>query len=748
MSARPCSWGYINPKYHYLFYTGYENDYAEWYDATLWKRTQDNRFKEENIAFWHQYTGKQVSKKEIEKAIYGQGISDQHVFFQFLKQQKDSVALQYWAWVTTGDPEYAQWMMSAWYYPEKRNPAPLSTKDLALLSSCQNRDIQNRYLLQFMRRCFYLEDYPTCISLWQKYGHQLRSSALRTQCLNYYGGALKRTDRATEAAEVYAQIDYFDIYLHYNVSVLRNMYRRNPNSKNLEFVVQQFVNQYFDRPKKGQSVAFSALVEEVAHDGKCKNRALWKSAEAALAYIDRDIPRATRLIHEADSLDGTRAVKENVRMLRLIIHAASDLRGDAYDAALLPDLQWLTQHINQDIRTKRLQEYDYEEDACYVYDKFLSKEIHRVKMFRRAILLDIVSHFQRTGEGYKAIAYLNVYNETLCGNKQQRAHARKAWKRKGIDPQDYSHYNYNMDYWTRLFTFMDNAKISNIQEYVNYLQGEKRTEADKFLYQHGYTNSDFFNELIATKFMREEQYDSAIVYLQKVSDKFLRTQNIRSYLTSRECDNPFSEVWITKKELCAQYGLSFHPDQLYRQKPGKLQFCLLMKRLQEEMAKEPNAETRARLRYAYTIGLYNSLLGKSWALTSYHNGHENIYGDEENDFNQLFFDPKGSRKLTENISKQIVKHLDKIEADSKDKMLRDKSFCVRYQLVDHEEAVCWRDYSDKDDDHYSDNWYDRMKKRIRDQYEKVAQHIRKSDKQHKREDLRKTFCDQQKNWKG
>lgn len=748
LSAFPCSWGYFNPKYHYLFYTGYDGEYTEFYGSTQWKKVQDERFKIENISFWHNYTNKKVSKNKVETAIYSKYITNDNAFFQYLKQQKDSVALQYWGWVTTGDPEYARWMMSAWYYPENKEPKPLTSKDLQLLTSCKCRDIQNRYLLQFLRHSFYQEDYETCISLWQKYGQQIPNSALRTQCLNYYGGALKRSDHETDAAEVYASIGYFDVYLHYNVNVLRSIYHRDPNSKNLEFIIQQFVNQYLDKPKKVQSTAFSELAEEVVQDGKSKNPALWKSAEAALAYIDRDIDRATRLIHEADSLNGTKVVKENVRMLRLIIHAAGNLNGDTYEAALLPDLQWLTQRINSDIRTGRLNEYDYEENGAYIYDNLFSKEIHHVKMFRRAILLGIVPHYQQTGEVYKAIAYLNLYNETLCSDKKKRAKARKGWQRKDFGPYDYNHYTYNMDYWTRLFTFMENVKVSDIQQYVRYLQREKLTKSDIFLYQNSYTNPDFFNELIATKFMREEQYDSAIVYLQNLSNKFLMTQNIRLYLTGFDCDNPFTEEWITKKELCANYGLSYNPAQHYRQKPGKLQFCLLMRRLQQEMAVEQNPETLARLQYAYTIGLYNSKLGKAWALTSYHNGQENIYGDDENDFNLMYYDPTNNRKLTETISKQIVNYLDKIEATTKNKTLREKCYCIRYQMVDNEEDNRWRYYYYyTDDNDYDENWYDKIEKIILEKYEKVAQHIRKRDKQLKREDLQKTFCDKQSNWK-
>ena len=741
-----CSFGYFNPKYHYLFYTGYGGDYAEVYTATQWKKAQDERFKKENIEFWYNYTDKKVSKKAVETAIYEELNMVQNEFFQYIRQQNDSTALLYWGWVTTGDPDYARWMISVWYYPEDPNPKALTKIDIQLMTSCQNKDIRNRYLLQFLRRSFYAEDYKTCIDLWQQYGGNVPKSALRTQCLNYYAGALKRNGRNLEAANVYASIGYFDTYLHYNVQILRSMYLQDPNSKHLAFVVQQFVNQYFEKPKPKQSADFLVLAEEVIRDGKSKNPALWKSAEAALAYIDQDIDRATLLIHEAESLEGSKSVKENVQLLRLIIHASGTQRGDAYEAALLPDLQWITKTINKDIRSNRLKSWDFEGDESYVFEGRVSREIHRVKVFRRAILLGVVPHYQKTGEIYKAIAYLNLYNETLCTNKRQRDYARKGLVCKNYKVYEYSYYTYNMDYWTRLFTFMENVPVEDIRQYVSYMQGEKSTETDKFLYQNSFTNMDFFNELIATKFMREEQYDSAIVYLQKVSERFPKTQNIWLYLSELDSENPFYEEWITKTELCGKYGLSYNPVQYYKQRPGKMQFCQLMRRLQHEIAEEKNPETRARLRYAYTIGLYNSTIGKSWALTSYHNGHENLYGDEETDFNSKYYDPSHNRKQLDSAINRISKLLDQVETDTKNKMLLNKSACVRYVLVDIQELIDWDLDWDFDWDDF-DKWKEKHDRLMRQRYEKVAQHIRKWDKGHKRDNLRGLFCDKQEDWR-
>ena len=80
-------------------------------------------------------------------------------------------------------------------------------------------------------------------------------------------------------------------------------------------------------------------------------------------------------------------------------------------------------------------------------------------------------------------------------------------------------------------------------------------------------------------------------------------------------------------------------------------------------------------------------------------------------------------------------------------MLRDKCYCVRYWLVDDENSHWWRDdsiYSYEEDG--DESWFEKLERVMREKYEKVVLHIQKKDRQLTREDLRKTFCDEQKNW--
>ena len=634
LSASACvPLSYIEPQDHWIFYTGY-------YVDGEWQGKLDLKFREENVNFWHSYVGRNVPHQTVEAALYDVILLDnntQNRFFRYLIDHKDTVALQYWQSLKATDPAYAkelQWRQSAWWYPtaperfddrddelEAHRVLDLSiTKvrelDESLLRDCPNREISHRYVLQLLRKYFYTSDYQKCVDVWNRYGGQIPASALRTQCLNYYGGALLRLERKTEAATVYAGIGYYNVYLHYDPAVLRGIYQQQPNSHVFEFVIQQFVNQYFDNPKREKAVAFNALADEVVRDGKNRNPALWRSAQAALAYIDHDHAEALRLLKEAESLKGTAPVKENIRMLRLLINSTRTDNDSLYEATLYPDLKWLTDNINADLRKANSGTYssmywDWYWSGLYGEEAWFSNlPLHRVKVLRRVIFLGAVPHFERVGDGYKCLAYLNLYNEVFCTEKERRAASRQGKNFKHCD------YFYNYDYSTEIFDYLNNTKIENMIRYVEFLRSGGSTPMEKYLIRNSYRDLNYFYDLIGTKYMREEKFALALDYLKKVTADFQKTQNISKYIGSSR--NPFAEYWITKKEKKGDYGLEFDPVAEYAKEPGKVRFCQLMLRLRKQSIAAGTAKERANAAYAYAVGLYQSSLGYAWALSKYY----------------------------------------------------------------------------------------------------------------------------------
>ena len=689
LTAFPC--GYpapIEPQYHWFFYTGYGCPAGEW------QQKLNQAFREENITFWHNRVKKAVTRKEVEEALYDVYLLNNQTsnkFFRYLYDHHDEEALRYWTMLKTSDSAYihqAEWEQSAWYYSEKTGERywyyddELPQHDLSIsqvktlnessILGCKDPDIRNRLLLQVMRKCFYVNDYQGCIKLWERYGKKVPQSVLRKQCLNYYGGALRRVDRDAEAAIVYAGIGFYDPRLHYDVEVLRKIYEKEPDSKAFEFMVQEFVNTYFDQsrrrrylptfdypnptgylpPDTRKSDAFNALADEILREGKNRNPALWVSAKAALAYINGNTAEAIRLIHEADKLRGTTAVKDNIRMMRLVFNSTRTDFDTQYEATLLPDLQWLVRTIEKE-GVPQWWEYDIGGD---IPEDTSLTALHHIKILRRTILVGIIPHFEQRGMAFKSMAYLNFYEEFMTEDnmKKVRDYARNGMLREGISryggtvyihppiyremllsEYDYDHYlstdrktvlvadsttwQKSFDYYTQFFTYMDTTSIANVQRYVQFMRSGGRTAAEKFVLRHSYRDLSFYHELIATKFMRLEEYDSALVYLRKVSPDFPDKQNIADYING-EYRNPFAEGWISLKKNKANFGLPFNPAAEYDRKPCKATFCQLMLRLRKMAETDTSAEIRAKAAYAYAVGLFRSTIGNAWALCFFENG--------------------------------------------------------------------------------------------------------------------------------
>ncbi len=232
MPAMACVFCEVEPEAHWIFYTGYDA-------VDKWQNNLNDKFREENITFWHEYVGKSVSRESVEEALYNVNLLSENTsneFYRCLMDKHDTVALQYWMCLKITDPdryEEERWVRSAWYYPEVRGPywwddeySSSERMDMSIIkvekldedciASCPNGNIRNRYVLQVLRKCFYAADYDGCIRVWTEYGDSVPQSVLRSQCLNYYAGALLRSQKTVEAAVVYAGIGYGDVYLNYD----------------------------------------------------------------------------------------------------------------------------------------------------------------------------------------------------------------------------------------------------------------------------------------------------------------------------------------------------------------------------------------------------------------------------------------------------------------------------------------------------------------------------------------------------
>jgi len=165
-------------------------------------------------------------------------------------------------------------------------------------------------------------------------------------------------------------------------------------------------------------------------------------------------------------------------------------------------------------------------------------------------------------------------------------------------------HEWNMDYYTDIFLALDSAPIEDViayRETVRQQGGDN--DFDRFLAARCYQHGSYFNELIGTKYMREEQFDKAIEYLSKVPAAYDATLNVYPYFRR----NPFSEDFHQK------YRRDFNV-------PGyKRHFARKMLSFQNEMNTAKNKEAKALATYQYAVGLMHATTD-CWALLHYIQG--------------------------------------------------------------------------------------------------------------------------------
>ena len=542
-----------------------------------------------NVGFWYQYANKEVPRSEVWAALnrcHSIDIEDgKNAFFAYLKHKHDSDALKYWETVLS----FQELTSDEWGYAENVDSATMREMAKTLESAgrkCKDASLKERFTYQYMRIMFTLNEYKQCRQAWESGGEQWQDTVLRKQGRQYYAGALFYTGELCKAADIYGECSDWNSlrYFKNKVDFMQELYKYNPKSKALLFFVQNYENSYQDG-KNVDVKKFTEFCQTVLNENKTDNPALWQSALAHIAFIDGDYDKARELIEKANNMAGDPIVKDNARMLRLVYNAA-DTKASNYDDLLYADLTWLLRRVNE------MEEY---------YSKSGNGYAHGVNILRRVVFVYAFPHYVDSGNHNMAAALLNVYDEVFCYDKERRAELRN-------DPNETG----SWDYSTFYFNYLDTTSVENVKDFLAFVKSRGKTNLEKSLISMGYVSESMMNELIGTKYMRLHDYTKAIEYLQNVNPSFLKKQNITDYLKR----NPFMEDWITANNEKGSIYNSFKPTTMYATSSTKLQFCLIMKMLDDKINSLSDKEECALLSYAYAVGLVQAERW-CWALTQY-----------------------------------------------------------------------------------------------------------------------------------
>lgn len=549
----------------------------------------DDEQMEANVNFWYNYVNGKVSKSEINEALYKSDADDidngTNGFFRYLLANDDE-ALCYWI---LNKKLFAK-MGDSWYYPKKSDKDEVSSllSEVERLSKdCTSALLKERFVYLYMRTTFYLRDYDRCQSAWNNCKLQWQDTDMRKKCYLYYAGTLFYTGETNKAADIYAENgDWQSLrYFKGDVEYMQNLYADNPKSKAFLYFVQNYINKTQDKGALADKKDFMKLCEKAISEKKTDNPALWQSALAQLTFLGGDLQEAIELIEKAMKMDGDEIVKDNVRMLRLMYHAA-DITATDYDKKIGDDFLWLLGRVN-----------DME---CFGASNSQGFD-HSLNMLSRIIFKYMFPYYVKSGNHNMAAAVLNAYDEAYCYDKESRNKNRKDMTVAGSG-----------EYSTYYFNYLDTTSVENVKDFLAFVKSGGNTQFEKLLIAAGYVGESMMNELIATKYMRLHDYGSAITYFEKVMPFLWKKQNITEYLER----NPFMEAWIGAEEEKGSIYSKFKPTSMYALSPTKMQFCSIMKKIESKLQESADDDERAELNYAYAVGLVQSETW-CWALTQY-----------------------------------------------------------------------------------------------------------------------------------
>ncbi|SHL13740.1 hypothetical protein [Xylanibacter ruminicola] len=338
-----CAWG--EPENPYLFSMYVQNDF----------KTRVERICNDN---WKAYLGSTEAyfwfdADDAIKAARRKGDALMVSYVQNLKKYLDCVAVE-------------QNKQHEWNYPTKKEIATQQRNLQAVrtyaLGKTKTR-LRSQHALLYMRCNMMLGRHQDNISFWQQTASQYIETVYKDMMKNIYAGALYKTGREAEAGRMFAEMDDYEslMTIYYNkrsFQAISDHYRHAPNSKVLPFLLQDFVNnaqEAEDAKTEGayggklfirdinqqESRLMQQFCDQVVREGKTATPLMWKCAKAWLEYLAGKKQDALKDIEAAMKLEGTDRMKDNARVLRFYITAATAKPGDKFDNYLAGEITWL-----------------------------------------------------------------------------------------------------------------------------------------------------------------------------------------------------------------------------------------------------------------------------------------------------------------------------------------------------------------------------------------------------------------------
>lgn len=537
----------------------------------------DRTRQEESSAFWAKYTGLPVDH-ELKKAIsymyesHFDEDNDGNLLITTLRQQGKTDALQ----LVRLNFELGQLIDNrfSWSY-KKTTPADYQTLLARIDGLRLTGELGRRKTFLKMRCLFALQDYDTCMRLWEMFASKWEDSPLRRRAYGYIAGIYYRTGRFEEAMQIYfKQGDEGSIRQCVNRilqrSTLQEQYDKDPNAPILSHFLEDYANYFYhstfddfwrenekDNPiwsaVNRQREQVLALAERAVKEGKSQDPQMWQAFIGFIQLAHGENEQAYQSLVKAEQMKKG-VMADRIGLYKLAASLSMEQKPAGYDDYLGKALdQYLT--IAED--------YSYSNATRGITYSMLQYEIKN----------RLNAYIEATKPGY--VDYLNdmIFN-----------------------------------YSKRIYLLDRMHPAEDVRPLLALLQNGTDDVLTSTLLKHSELTLDATNEYYGTLLMREGKYEEAATYLEKVSQRYIWNMGIMPYLFMRDVP----ERLFTRKDYKEYYDMEFIEGN------PKLKFCRQVIDLKQQVAKSKKDEKAKAAITLANLLFQASEAGDMWAMSEYY----------------------------------------------------------------------------------------------------------------------------------
>jgi hypothetical protein len=377
-----------------------------------------------------------------------------------------------------------------------------------------------------------------------------------------------------------------------NLDDLKEIYRLNPASEELEVLVVREINKleekyltpamlkvpggkpfYFtwtDEAKDSIMMESEKEVKELhvfldnaAKTNAVKNAGLFETAAGYAAYMTRDYTTAKKYLAVAEKMPLTQKVKDQWALTNLLVTINEQTKIDAaFEEQLLPSLQWLEEKV----KAEKAVTLDY-------------WQVQQWRSIYRNLMSEILAkRYHEQGD---------LAKETLCIGAADQV-------MKG--QQDYYGSMNGIEF------LRNNLMSADVEKLYALMDGKQPNKFESYLFSHNSVTKKEVIDFAGTSYLREYEYAKAIDWFKRSADKKAIGKN------------PFVVLlYDAEEQLAVEKKFSIN----------KLAFAQEMLKL-EQAAKQP--ATAAKSYYKLALGMYNiTYYGHTWELVQYYRSGSDGY---------------------------------------------------------------------------------------------------------------------------